>query len=245
MKRGLKQELKTIYQAPMPKRKKEFLNQLDYPKTTKREFVLTQTGYIHKRSWLISILLTAFVIFQGHRLMRVELASSLLWLASAIMPVLALIVSVEVLKSSACGMAELEMSAKHNLGSILLVRMAIMGGLDLLLIAVTIPFVTEDRSIGCFRAAVYLLVPYLLTCAVTLGVQGWKKGKDTIWYSIVSGFFVCMLNMTVTVINVIYDDQAFVFWIGILLALIGVVIKQIWNIKKEVEDCTWSLYSTE
>lgn len=241
-----RKQLKALYQVPEPQRKTEFLRKLNYPKSTFREFVMTQAGYIRKYVWILSVLLVGAAILAGEHTSGYAEIFSVLWCISSVMPILALILMLETFRSEVYGLAELERTTKHNLPEVLLVRMGSVAAVDLLLIAAAIPVVVRYDGLGVFRSAVYLLVPYLLTCVLTLGIQRWKRGRETVWYSIMASVFVCGFNLFSHLRDgMLYEEKRFVFWVAALFLMGIVMVIQIKAIRKSREEVGWNLYLTE
>ena len=241
-----KKELGQLYPAPAPVKKEEFLKGFHYPKATKREVIVTQIGYIHKCVWVASFLLVLAAVVLGESLFREGTSCELLWSLSAVTPVLAVLVVTETFRSGVYGMAELEMAARYNLPQILLIRMGVIGAVDLLLILFGVPFVVQKGTIGYIRAAVYLMVPYLCTCVLALWVEKYKKGRETVWYCLICGFFVCGINLlSMEFQEIIYDTEKFYIWMLLFVLSVVLLARQIRCIRQEVEEWKWNLYLTE
>lgn len=54
--------VKNAFAVPIPKEKQKFLGQLNYPKESRAEFLVTQAGYIRKRFWILSFILIITII---------------------------------------------------------------------------------------------------------------------------------------------------------------------------------------
>ncbi len=241
-----KKQLKELYQVPEPQRKTEFLRDFNYPKSTFGEFVMTQAGYVRKYVWILSVLLVGVATLVGEHTAEYAEVFPVLWCISSVMPILALILILETFRSEVYGMAELEQAAKHNLPEVLLVRMGIVAVVDFLLIGATVPFIVRYDGLGVFRSVVYLLVPYLLTCVLTLGIQRWKRGRETIWYSIIASVFICGINLFSQLREgMLYEEKKFVLWVAALFLMGSVVAMQIKAIRKSREEYGWNLYLTE
>lgn len=110
MRQALKKELKRAFEAPQPVRKKAFLRTLEQPKTSVFAFVLSQLGYIRRWVWLVSAL-----VFILSMMGAAGLPADTVWIASALMPLLALTVVSESGRSENYEMAELEMATRFSL----------------------------------------------------------------------------------------------------------------------------------
>ena len=246
MKRSMKKQLQGLYQAPEPQQKAVFLEKLNYPKATLWEFMGTQAGYIHKYVWILSAALVCGAVMAGGHMKGGGELFTVLWYVSSVMPVLALLLTLETFRSEQYGMDELEQTTKHNLPEVLLMRMGIVGAADFLLIAATIPVIVRYDGLGVFRAAVYLLVPYLLTCLLSLIIQRQKRGRENVWYSILASVIVCAVNIFSKAMDgILYEEKWFIFWVLALLLTGAAVAVQVRIIRKNREEYGWNLYLTE
>lgn len=246
MNRSWKKQLRGLYEAPEPQGKTEFLQKLNYPKSTFWEFVMTQAGYIHKYVWIFSAVLVFAVAAVGKHMMWGEEAFPVVWCISSVMPILVMLLTLETFRSEVYGMDELEQAAKHNLPEILLVRMGLIAAVDLLIIGAVIPVVVRYDGVSAMRAAVYLLVPYLFTCVLTFAIQRRKRGRGGIWYSMIASAIVCMGQFfSVFRDGVLYEAKNFFLWVMVLIFTGIIVGIQIREIRKNREEYGWNLYLTE
>lgn len=250
MSQSWKKQLSGLYEAPEPRRKTEFLQKLNYPKSTLWEFVMTQAGYIHKYVWIFSVVLVFGVAAAGKYMAWEEACNEgtfpVLGCISSVMPILVLLLTLETFRSEVYGMDELEQAAKHNLPEILLVRMGLIGAVDLLIIGAAVPVVVRYDGLNAMRAAVYLLVPYLFTCVLSFAIQRKKRGRGGVWYSILASVIVCIGQFFFSFREgVLYEEKNFSFWVAVLF-FIGIIVGiQIREIRKNREEYGWNLYLTE
>ncbi|MCI9136161.1 MAG: hypothetical protein HFH48_01125 [Lachnospiraceae bacterium] len=246
MRFSMKKEMKQLYQAPLPEKKEEFLREFPYPRAGWRETIAVQLSYVRKSVWFASLLSAVSALLLGEKLLWDGTDYDLLWSLSAVMPVLAVLVVTEAFRSGTYGMAELEMAAKHNLSQVLLIRMGAIGTVDFFLIIAGILFVSQSGTVGMLRAAVYLLVPYLCTCVLTLQIEKGRNGRETTWYCGVCGCSICGVSiLSRGVQEIIYDRGKFYLWMIVFFVLTLFLIRQIWQIRHKMEEWKWNLYSTE
>ena len=121
LKQKLKKELQMLYQPPDPVRKQEFLQRMPESRMSNMEFLRSQTGYIGKWNWLISVaVLTGGICaaFDKNRMYTGILA--------AMLPVLALSFVAEGSRSVRYGMEELEMVSRFSLKAVLMAKFMIL-----------------------------------------------------------------------------------------------------------------------
>ena len=242
----LKAELKKSFEPPEPLRKQDFLRNFNYPKASPLEVFTVQAGYIPKYVWIVSVFpILLFLLLEYLAEFRAG-SYDIIWYLSAFMPILAVLSVTETFRSEVYGMAELEMTAKYNLLQILLMRMGILGTLDLLLVFAVIPLVIRWGDVNFLQAAVYLLVPWECTCLLAFQVEKHRKEKGTILGNILCGVFVCMIEIFLgNHGEVAYDGKRFPIWIIVFFGLSVYLARQIWRIWQEMEELKWNLYLTE
>lgn len=246
LKYRLKEELKKSFEFPKPLGKQDFLRNFNYPKASPLEVFAVQAGYIPKYVWIVSVFpILLFLLIEYLAGFRAE-SYNIIWYLSAFMPILAVLAVTETFRSGVYGMAELEMAAKYNLPQILLMRMGILGTLDLLLVFAVILLVIRWGDVNFLQAAVYLLVPWECTCLLTFQVEKHRKEKGTILGNILCGLFVCMIEIFLgNYREFAYDGKKLPIWILVFLGLSVHLARQIWCIRQEMEEWKWNLYLTE
>ena len=231
-KNQLKKELQQLFPAPAPQRKEEFLRALPYPKARRLETISVQIGYIRTGTWALSLLAVAAARLAGQGIALGEDSFGMLWCLSAAMPLLAVLAVTETFRSSIYGMAELEMAAKYNLPQVLLVRMGALGAADFLLMLLGMPWVVQGGELTAFRAAVYLMAPWLGTCAIAFQIEKHVGGRESIWYCAAFGLFLGGgIFISRGRWGLVYGDGAFSLWLAASAALAICLARQIWQIR--------------
>lgn len=244
LKYRLKAELKKSFEPPEPLGKQEFVRNFNYPKASPLEVFKVQAGYIPKFVWIVSVFPILLLLLLEYPAGVPFKSYDLIWYLSAFMPILAVLAVTETFRSGVYGMAELEMTAKYNLPQILLMRMGILGTLDLLLVFASIPLVVRSGGVNFLQAAVYLLVPWECTCLLTFQIEKTRKEKGTVLGNILCGVFVCMIEIFLgNNREFAYDWKEMPVWALIFCVLSVLLARQIWRIRQEMEE--WNLYLTE
>ncbi len=239
----IKKELGQLYPVAPPQRKEEFLKELPFPKTSPMETIGVQLGYIRKSVWILTLLLIVAALILGKGYWKDARDYGMLCYFSAIMPLLAVLAVTESFRSSVHGMAELEMTARHNLQQVLLIRMGAISGVDFLLMMSALPFLAEAERINVFRGAVYLMVPWLCTCVLALQIEKYVRGRDGIWCCCAVGAFICGISLMAGKIReTVYGSGKFYIWVIAFFIFAVVLAKQIWQICHEIESWNQNLY---
>lgn len=237
MNREVKEALKEALEAPAPRKKNEFLRGLQAPRVSNLEFVCIQAGYIRKWIWCISALAFLVVLIGSEYLKK-----DMLWCISAFMPLLALSVITESGRSFTYGMAELELSARFSLKSIVLARLGILGAANLCLAWLLIFLANGNSRATVLQAAVYILCPYLLTAFCGLWVTRKVRGKEAVYLCIGIAAFVSAGNYTAFhAFFTLYEERQFIGWVAALALLAAGTAKEFYQTIRQTEELAWNL----
>lgn len=227
-----KEQLQQAFSVPEPKKKRAFLQTLPKKEIGLDALILSQASYIRKWVWAVSFLLFGTVV-----LLAQYVEWDVTWILSGVMPFAALLVVMEFAKSLACGMAELEMSSRFSLRTILLARMILLGTVQLLGLLVAVPMAGTTLLVN----GVYLLVPYLLTAMLGLVAVRKLHGRE--------GLFVCgsiavvisvLAPMSKYVMPVLYARENRRLWVFGLLLLLAGFVKEYKRTINHLEEFTWN-----
>lgn len=232
-----KNELKQAFDAPSPLRKREFMRQLDCPRMRIREFLFTQIGYIRKWVWCVS----AFT-FIASVLSAAFLSDDILWIISALTPLLALTIISESGRSECYEMAELEMATRFSLKSVVLARLGILGVTNLMLLCLLVPIGLWNNVFSPVASGLYIITPYLLTTFFGLFIVRKFKGREAIYAC--AGVTVCIsfsVLFSHSAVSHIYQENYLVWWAAGALALCIGTGKQYITIINRTEELAWNL----
>ncbi len=241
MKKNLKMQLTTAFDAPPPMKKTEFLQSVNYPKTSRTDFIFGQVGYIRKRVWVTSCLLlvTAFI---GLRSTSDDGVLSFIWFTSSLLPFLSLVTVSEIARSASHNMEELEMSCKYNFPNVILARLGILSFMNLSLFGVILLSFHNRVDFGTLRTGTYLLVPFMLTCSLSLFTLNRLHSRETTY---VCGAISCLTSIANTLAaaryRVAFSDENAMFWGLAFLVLLVVTISETIKLIKETEELQWNL----
>ncbi len=200
MKFNLKKELAEAFIPPEPKDRDGFLAAIPYPKLTYPEFVLSQIRYIRKSVWFVSgIILLAGI---GTVCVMPENSMILVWVISALIPLLAVLTAAEISRSDIFGMSEMEAGCRFALSQVVGARMIILGVCDFFVIAVltAVSGVLSPHDIA--KSALYILTPYAFVNGCCLAIFDRVKGQDGVYLSAAAAFAVSLAG-------VIFSGKAF------------------------------------
>ncbi|MCM1160088.1 MAG: hypothetical protein NC412_02590 [Roseburia sp.] len=239
-------KLQQAFEAPLPRKKEEFLKALPYPRLSKWQLWLQQAKFIKKRTWFSSIGLFFLLVFLCQRDRMFLENRQEIGMISALTPVFVLIASMEFIRSRQYNMEELEMSTRFSLGNVLLIRINLLGSMDLILFLLLMLFLAAEKKVACWQAGIYLLLPYLITSFLTLFAVCCLKTRDTSFMCAVISALVTIIFGTATYLNpAIYETAYIGVWLlaaGIFLLLL---IRQIIILTRNGEQYVWNFQLTE
>ncbi len=243
---SLKADLEKYFEAPLPQDKQRFLEMLpslykygtnaqemqddinvwetpddtDVMKapgggTGKGYMLIVQLSYISKRVWIASALIFGVMYAAG-----VFFHESVLWGIFSLMPFIVTISLSEGMRSFMYGMSELEMAARFSLKSVLMLRMIILGTVNMAMI-----FLVSFSTGQMWRNSIYMLVPYLLAAMGGLLILRKFPNRDGMYACGAFSVIICCINLTgVQSFGLIYGMRYFKCWViaAVLLAALTV-----------------------
>ncbi len=243
MEKKLKTMLQHAMEAPAPERKQEFLCRIRESMDDRQagqgsrggygRFVAGQVFYIGKWGWCGS-----FGAFLGALLLGGFSDKNLLWTFSAAAPFLAVVFLAEGLRSEMYGMAELEMTARFSLKSLVLARMGIMGAVHMLLLCLGIAVCYGQGEAPLLHAGVYLTVPYLLTNGAGLYLARKMRGRECMYAILAAAAGVAVLPFGV---KLLYQEERFIWWMAALPVFAVLAVKEWKKSLEGWEEVTWNL----
>ena len=232
MERKLKKELSGYCEAPVPVRKKAFVQQFGLPKMNLAHVICSQTKYISKWVWIASVLFFGIAILLAQTA-ELEYVSMIL----GCVPFLVMISVTESMRSYRYGMEELELSARFSLKSIVLARMLILGigNMVVLLGAVFVLRSSLQISIA------YVMTPYFLTAGGGLWIVRKVRSKE-------NNLFCFALAVLVSAsvwylpwqFNAMYASQNAWLWAGTCIIGIVITVRESFRTIRMTEDLAWN-----
>ncbi len=230
-----KNELQQGFDPPAPKRKHAFLRQFSGLSMRFTHVLYSQFGYIQKWVWILSA-----VVYTTAILMMYTRSPYLLQMLSACTPLLALTIVAESSRSVRCGMAELELSTRFSLKTVVLARLILLGLFHLVLFLLL--------SLGLARhitnplaATAYTSAPFLLTAFLGLSITRKYHSHEALYGCIGITFAVSLLTLlSHRLLSVLYEAQHLVWWLLGVTALTMATGKLFCIILFETEELAWN-----
>lgn len=124
----------------------------------------TMAGYISPWLWILqgaAVLLCAYSLAVNGNGMMPTIAATV--------PLIGCIGFVELQKGYACGMQELESVCRYDGRQVILLKLLLIGSVDMLLTLFLLAFSTQ-YGVGLPEAVLYIVVPFLLSCALYFSI---------------------------------------------------------------------------
>ena len=239
MRQELKEHLKSIYEAPPPLHKNEFLQKWNHPQMNFLEFLFSQMTYIRKWIWGISAAVFTVAMFGA-----ITASKNLVWLISALTPLLAVTIITECVRSGNYEMAELEMVTRFSLRSVVFARLGILGMENLIVLFSLLVFCVKSAGIRnggleLIWTGVCIIMPYLLTDFIGLQIVRRFNGQESVYFCAGAAFCISAFTFLFRDIFVqIYREWNPLWWVSIVLLLCVGVAGQYGNIISRTEELT-------
>lgn len=232
MKRETREQLKVVYEAPPPLRKKEFVRRWNQPQMNLREVICSQVSYIRKWVWAVSVIIFVTAVFGA-----VTAAQDFIWMVSALTPFLAVTMIAESGRSDHYEMAELEMATRFSLRSVLFARLLILGAENMLIICILFLAGIWRGGMQPFQTGMCILIPYLVTSFIGLCTVHRYRGSEAMYFCMgaaaaVSVFVFCSKDM----LTRIYREYDSIWWWCTMLLLVVCVGRQYINMLIKTEE---------
>ncbi len=232
----IRQALEDVFAAPCPMGKTAFLKQHRRCELGYRRLVVLQVRYIRWWVWLLSLVLSGFLLITVARS-----GKSALWCISALTPFFALMAITENGWAQFYQMEELELACRMSRQSAILARMAAIGLFHLFLFTLLAPLLAVYRTVEVVQAGVYLLTPYFLTVTLGLELSRRFRGRDGLLACSAVAVTVSVLGpLAETVRPALYQAKDLVLWGAVLAAVIFAAATEFTLQIKRLGELQWN-----
>lgn len=241
MDRKLKNEIVKAFNAPAPTQKAQFIHSLPRSHISTRIFLLRQISFIHKSVWVLSSLILLPAIWGACFANK-----NTVWIVSAFIPFLALLLITEGAKSATYKMNELEMATRFSLKSIVLARICILGIFNFILFYILILICHATNDIPFMQTSIYLFVPYFLTTGISLHIVRRFSDKEVIYSCMATAVLVSGTNIVLHYMaNFLFHANYWGWWGIAALLLFGFSASELWKTFKNTEGVIWNFALTD
>ena len=232
----LKTALDAAFYAPPPERKTAFLRAHRSRELTDADLLLIQVRYVRWWMWAGSLVLFGLILWIGA---KPEMGS--VWMATDLVPLMALLAVSEWSRSRRYCMDELELSCRTPLRIVLMARMVSVGLFHLLLLGLSAPVLALWGGVGVLRAGLYLLTPYLFAAAIGMELSRRMQGKEGLLACIAATVLVCILGTWSQGIRPdLYQMESLPFWWTALLLTTAAFVLNVFKLMKGTGELQWN-----
>ena len=223
----------------------KYMNSSDYNENSIQSILLNQIQFLPSYLWFIQIALTIIAVASAVILGQWDAPFYYpLTVLAVVVPVLTLLGTMQISKSTLYDMWEIEQSSRTPLVKIIACRMVIMGIFDLFLITVIMLFVAYFYRQPVMEMVLYGMIPFNISCTCYLFVCMKSKTKE-LSYQLIT----CMLCMAAAFIFVLHHRFLFEAsmlwgWIGfyvLSIVLFGKTLQQYLKKEKMMGELVWNL----
>ncbi|MBQ9332866.1 MAG: hypothetical protein IJS12_00845 [Lachnospiraceae bacterium] len=215
--KDLQMILKGAYEEPDPAKKDSFIRKVNGMQSARSmsptQVLAVEMHYIRKRVWIFSILAIAIMVTAVSRL-----GEDMILHISDMMPLLAGLGMIEVMRARMHDMSELEAVTLISAKGALFARMTVIGLGHLLAVAVTAAALAGYGRYGALGTGLKLIIPYLITTISCMEVERTGFGRENAWSCMAVAVLVIVIR------EVIYSTGIVVLPGIALPALIAVAL---------------------
>lgn len=241
MNKKIKLEIEKSFIAPPPMRKHRFVHSLPRQSISTKTFVFNQIRFIKKSVWILSAMILLPAVMGTYLV-----GEDTIWVVSAFIPFLALILITESIKSPIYNMNELEMTTRFSLQSVILARLSILGVFNLAIFFLLVLICCFANSISLLQTGTYLFVPYLLTTNLCLYITRHFHSKEVV-YMCLSATVIVSGGSTILhyVADFLFQTNYLAVWAIVMLILLGTITKEFYQMIKNTEGIIWNCTLTD
>ncbi|KFN10098.1 hypothetical protein [Paenibacillus macerans] len=204
-------------------------------RTSFSEFYMTQIRFISWKVWvaqLFIVLGTALML--QHSLHKPNENIQLIMLVSIAAPLLVTAGIQTLTRSLSCRMLEIELSTRHLLEKLILVRMSLLGIADLIGLAVLAILLSAYMKMDISIILLYLLVPFNLTCLGCLWLLNRVRTPSCGYYCLIYCGLVALVQ-TILALNPslgMFETSAIGVWLALLLLTVTGITFEVSGVRK-------------
>lgn len=205
--------------------------------------IFYQFKYISPLLWgaeSASTILCILIISQINANTDITLALSSL---SFFMALLGIVGFPELCKSFSYQMWELEQSCKYNLRQLVSLKLFIIGMIDFVLVLGIASATSVQIGLPLWKIALYLFVPFNLSCIVAFFLLGFIRNKEIEWLLFPAGLGTAYFVLVCVNRFSLYSTISIPIWTIVFIATIVLLVNRIFSFLKGIEQGGMTLCS--
>lgn len=195
---------------------------------SRKGILLNQLRYMDKSMTVIHLVLCVVLISITYvmKMYGVERADIILF-SMLLSGILAVVSILEISRIFSSGIAEISESCYFNVKQIVAFQMLISGIINLMLFSIEILLAGYGWKIELVHIALYILVPFVFTECVCLGVLLMEAGRKKSYLLVMAGTFTMALFFVLSLSPKLYKATAIVVWGAAFVAGLFILCLQI------------------
>ena len=191
--------------------------------------ILNQFKHMSILLWGTDIAVLFICIFLIHRIDVDTDITSLLSMLSFFVAILGIVGFPEICKGFSYQMWELEQSCKYNLQQIVTMKFVMIGIFDLLLITILTITTSQQIRLSLWETAVYLFVPFNLSCITAFFAIDFIRNKGRIWPIFFAGFIAALFILICVNRFSLYENISTPIWVVAYVVTLAVLVNKTFN----------------
>lgn len=194
--------------------------------------IFNQFKYISPLLWVAQLLAFGLCLFIISQINSDTEITPVLSSISFIVAFIGVVGFPELCKSFSYQMWELEQSSKYNLRQIVVIKLSIIGIIDLIVVLIISVLTSVQTAMPVWEMALYLFVPFNLTCIVSFFVIKLTRNKSSSFPVFFTSFGVSYIILLCVNRFSLYQSVSIPIWAILCLAtFITLMIKVVQFIK--------------
>lgn len=198
-------------------------------RTSFQEFYIAQLRFMKWKVWAVQVLIVLGMGVFLRNFIQVQADNvQIVMLASITAPLLIIAGIHTITRSLSCHMLEIELSTRHLLEKVTLVRMSLLGMADLLGLAFLAILLSAWAQLQIELVLLYFLVPFNLTCFGCLWLMNRVRTTNSGYYCLI---YCCLVELVQSILSFmpslgLFESSVIYVWQGLLiLSAIGIVLE--------------------
>ncbi|SEP03915.1 hypothetical protein SAMN04487895_11832 [Paenibacillus sophorae] len=196
---------------------------------------MTQLRFISWKVWAVQLLIVLGMGLLLHKSIQEQNGNVQLVMLTSIAAPLLVIAGIQTLtRSLSCHMMEIELSTRHLLEKLTLVRMSLLGMADLIGLALLAVLMSAWMQMEISVILLYLLVPFNLTCFGCLWLLNRVRTPSCGYYCLIYSGLVALIQ-TILMFNPslwLFESSAIGVWQALLMLTITGIAFEVRGVRK-------------
>lgn len=209
-----------------------------------RDLFVGQVKYISPYIWIVQ---AAFLfIVSGSLLLSTNTINerqTIITILSVAAPMIALVAMPELAKSFSYNMWELESTSKFSLQKLIVIRLIIIGMMDLFIITIMVIITCTFYEMSFVNVILYILVPFSLANSIYLFILRKFRGKTGAFSCLIAGLFIAIGLGYLSMFNEWYVLTSTYIWIILFIFSLSTLAVEIVKLLKSTqrgEELLWN-----